>query len=92
MCRPTYRRVLLACCLLGILFPLSLAPARAQVQVKTLADGTTVIYNEPAAARQRRHSKRLLPVPSTRLEALIDRYARLRGHSPELVQAVFLGR
>jgi len=62
--------------------------AAAEVRIKTLADGTRVIYNESADQRARRQADRLLSVPSAELEALIDRYARRRGMSPELVQAV----
>ncbi len=62
--------------------------AGAEVRIKVLADGTKVIYNESADQRARRQSDRLLPVPSAEIEALIDRYARRRGMSPELVQAV----
>lgn len=79
--------------LLGTVFALGVSvfevtPAAAQVQVKTLDDGTRMIFNEPAAARQRRQAGQLLDVPSSSLGVLIDRYARLRGLSPKLVQAV----
>ena len=62
--------------------------ASAEVRIKVLADGTKVIYNESADQRARRQSDRLLSVPSAEMEVLIDRYARRRGMSPGLVQAV----
>ena len=59
------------------------------IQVKTLADGTQMIYNESSSQRARRHSTRLLPVPaSSGLERLIQRYALEQDLSPRLVQAV----
>jgi len=62
--------------------------ADAQVQVRTLDDGTHLIFNESTVERQRRQSHQLLPVPKAELRLLIDRYARFFGLAPQLVQAV----
>lgn len=59
-----------------------------QVQVKTLADGSKLIYNENQVQRARRTATNLLPVPSSEIERLIDIYARKQGLSPKLVQAM----
>lgn len=68
---------------------LALAPASvAEVRVKTLADGSRMISNESQKQRARRVSTRLLPVPEARIKALISQYARQKGMSPRLVQAV----
>lgn len=63
-------------------------PAAAEVQIRTLDDGTRLIFNESTVERQRRESSRLLPVPKAELRLLIDRYARFFGLAPQLVQAV----
>lgn len=62
--------------------------AAAEVQIRTLDDGTRLIFNESTVERQRRVSSRLLPVPKAELRLLIDRYARFFGLAPQLVQAV----
>jgi hypothetical protein len=62
--------------------------AEAEVQVRTLDDGTHLIFNESTVERQRRQSHQLLPVPKAELRLLIDRYARFFGLAPQLVQAV----
>ena len=59
------------------------------IQVKTLADGTHLIYNENQQQRARRRSTRLLPTPAdSGLDLLIRRFALEQGLSPRLVQAV----
>ena len=60
----------------------------AEVQIRTLEDGSTMIFNESQVEHQRRVSARLLPVPKAELRLLIDRYARFFGLSSQLVQAV----
>jgi Transglycosylase SLT domain len=60
----------------------------AEVQIKTLPDGSKLISNESFEQRARRVASRLLPVPKADLEPLIDIYARDVGLSPRLVQAV----
>ncbi len=65
------------------------ASAQAQIQVKTLDDGTRVIYNESNAQKARRHAGRLLPPPSrSGLDTIIRRYALENDLSPRLVQSV----
>ena len=62
---------------------------RGDIQVKTLADGTTLIFNENKTQRARRTSTRLMPVPAAGgLEPLIRKYALIEGLSPRLVQSV----
>lgn len=62
--------------------------AAGEVQIRTLEDGTRLIFNESPVERSRRESNRLLPVPKAELKLLIDRYARFFGVAPQLVQAV----
>ncbi|MEM1204498.1 MAG: lytic transglycosylase domain-containing protein [Acidobacteriota bacterium] len=59
------------------------------VQIKTLEDGTRLVYNENQAQRARRTSSRLVPIPKgSGLEPLIRRHALQQGLSPRLVQSV----
>ncbi len=62
-------------------------PAEAKVIIKTRADGTKVIYDETPAQYARRTSGSLVQ-PGGDIPDLIDYYARDRGLSPKLVQAV----
>lgn len=62
--------------------------ARAEVQIRTLDDGSRMIFNESQVEHSRRVSSQLLPVPKAELKLLIDRYARFFGVAPQLVQAV----
>lgn len=62
--------------------------ASAEVQIRTLDDGTRMIFNESPVEHSRRVSSQLLPVPKAELKLLIDRYARFFGVAPQLVQAV----
>lgn len=64
------------------------APGWAEIKVKTLADGTRLIYNETPVQRARRISSQLLSVPRTDIAGYIDYHARGQGLSPRLVQAV----
>lgn len=62
---------------------------RGSVKVKTLGDGTRVIFNENRQQRARRTSLTLTSPPrDSGLESRIARYARAQGLSPRLVQAV----
>lgn len=62
---------------------------RGTVKLKTLGDGTRVMYNENRQQRVRRTSLSLTAPPRTLdLESKIARYARAQGLSPRLVQAV----
>lgn len=63
-------------------------PVVAEIKVKTLDDGTQLVYNESPAQRATRRAGRLLPPPSAHLEHLTQRFARENGLSPTLVQAV----
>jgi len=60
----------------------------AEVKLDVRADGIKVIRNEPAAARSRRLSDRLVAPPTRELEDLVDRYAGARDLDPRLVRAV----
>lgn len=63
--------------------------ATSDIRVKTLDDGTQLIYNENQQQRARRTSSRLLPVPTTSgMDRLIRRFALEQDLSPRLVQAV----
>ncbi len=62
--------------------------AEAKVQVKVKADGTKVVYDPSESYYVRHTSGSLRPVPGAGLADLIDHYARDRGLSPQLVQAV----
>ncbi|MEM8997419.1 MAG: lytic transglycosylase domain-containing protein [Acidobacteriota bacterium] len=64
------------------------APAAAEIKVKTLDDGTQLVYNESASQRATRKAGRLLPPPTAHLEHLTQRFARENRLSPTLVQAV----
>lgn len=81
---------LLLGCALGLFVVVGAWPeaARAEIKVKTLDDGTRLIYNESASQRATRRAGRLLPPPSAHLEHLTQRYARDNNLSPTLVQAV----
>jgi soluble lytic murein transglycosylase len=71
--------------LLLIALPGALA---AEVSLDVRADGVKVMRNEPAVARERRLSGRLLALPSTKLAELVERWAGERELDPRLVQAV----
>jgi len=60
----------------------------AEVKLDVRADGIKLIRNEPAAARSRRLSDRLVAPPTQELEDLVDRYAGARDLDPRLVRAV----
>ncbi|MEM7582896.1 MAG: lytic transglycosylase domain-containing protein [Acidobacteriota bacterium] len=64
------------------------SPAEAKVQIKVKPDGTKVVYDTADSYYVRNVSGSLRPVPGTDLAGLIDHYARDRGLSPQLVQAV----
>lgn len=65
------------------------ARAGSGIQVKTLADGTRMIFNENKVQRARRTSSRLLPVPTANdLDTIIRKHALAQGLSPRLVQSV----
>ncbi len=67
---------------------LSPSPASAgNVKVKTLSDGTKVIFNESVSQRARRMSPNL-QAPRADIAFLIDHHARLQNLNPRLVQAV----
>lgn len=66
----------------------ALAPvAEAKVKITTRADGRKVIYDETPTQYGRRTATSLL-APGSYISDLIDYYARDRGLSPKLVQAV----
>lgn len=62
---------------------------RGSVKIKTLGDGTRVMYNENRQQRASRASLQLLKPPAKLgLPEKITRYARAQGLSPRLVQAL----
>lgn len=63
-------------------------PARAEVQIKTLEDGTRIIFNESQVDRTRRRAGHLVAIPRADVKKLIDAYAQYFGLAPQLVQAV----
>jgi hypothetical protein len=75
---------------LGVaLLSLGLPPlARAEVKVGVRDDGIKVITGEPGDARGRRLAGRLVPIPTSKMAALLERWADDRGLDPRLVQAV----
>ncbi len=79
------RAPLLAAALASTLLAL---PAAAKVRVITRPDGTKVIYDEKSSRFGRGSSTGQLSSPKGRIADLIDLYARDRGLSPQLVQAV----
>lgn len=71
------------------LLSLGLAPwARAEVKIDVRGDGIKVIKGEPGEARSRRLAARLVPIPTTTVASLVERWADDRGLDPRLVQAV----
>ncbi len=73
----------------AVLLLIGLAPvALAEVKIDVRDDGIKVIRGEPSEARNRRLSARLVPMPSTKLALLVERWADERGLDPRLVQAV----
>jgi soluble lytic murein transglycosylase len=80
-----FRATLLVCAFASLLVP---AIAVAQVEVKTSAEGRTMIHNENDAQRGRRLSTRLVEPPQADLLPLIERHAFARGLDPRLVRAV----
>lgn len=60
----------------------------AEVKIKTLADGTRVVYNEAPASSSRRARVGGMIAPRPYVAGLIARHARRTGLDPRLVQAV----
>lgn len=70
---------------------LALLPALAEagnVRVVVGASGRKVILNENSTQRSRRLSGKLVPVPDTDLQPLIDRHSGNQNLDPKLVQAL----
>ena len=70
---------------------LALLPVLAEagdVRVVVGASGRKVILNENSAQRTRRLSGKLVPVPDTDLQPLIDRHSGNQNLDPKLVQAL----
>lgn len=63
-------------------------PAAAEIKVKTLPNGKSLIYNESTKQRARRTSTQLIAVPDAEMAKQIEYYARRQSLSPRLVQAV----
>ncbi len=76
--------------LLGTLALGALAPgtAGAKVRIMTRPDGSRVILDDPSPQLPLQTSRSRLASPGGELTGLIDYYARDRGLSPQLVQAV----
>jgi len=62
--------------------------AEAQIEIKTLGDGTRLVHNENATQRARRTSNKLVSVPEAQLDEWIQHYSRQNRLDPKLVQAV----
>jgi soluble lytic murein transglycosylase-like protein len=74
---------------LWILLALWLAPeVSAQVRISVNAEGRKVIYNEAPAQRARRYSNKLVNVPDSDIQIVIDRHSADQSLDPKLVQAV----
>ncbi len=72
----------LALCLLAL-------PAGAgEIEITLHSSGAKIIKNEPSAARTRRFSQRLVPVPDEKIEESIARWSSERRLDPLLVHAV----
>lgn len=76
------------CASVGLLCGVLAAPSAAEIQFKTLPDGTPMIYNETPAQRARRSSGPLVRAPREDLARLIERHAQRVRLDPRLVQAV----
>ena len=76
--------------LLGIALVLVLLPGigRAGVKIKTLEDGSQVMYNERPARRSWKPQPRPSTVPQTEIDSLIETHARRQQLDPDLVRAV----
>jgi len=62
--------------------------AVAGVKIRVNDEGLREIYNETPTQHARRVARDLVPVPETRLDDLIHRYARENELDPKLVRAV----
>lgn len=63
-------------------------PIRAAVKIKTLADGTRVMYNDRPARAARRAPTPAAQIDPRELDELIETNARRRQLDPDLVRAV----
>ena len=72
----------------GLVVACGVDPVGAEIEIKTLDDGTRLIHNENPTQRARRQAARLLPPPANELVHVIRRAALGQGLSPRLVQAV----
>jgi len=66
----------------------SALPALAEVKLDIRADGIKVIKGEPPAARARRLSGHLVPVPTEKMSDLLDRWSDKEALDSRLVHAV----
>jgi len=62
--------------------------AAAEIKVKTLPNGKSLIYNESPKQHARRASARLVAVPDAEIQRRIEYHARRQSLSPRLVQAL----
>ncbi len=63
-------------------------PVRAEIEIKTLADGTTVVSNPRKASRRLVPGRARVRTPRPELLKIIERHARRVGLEARLVQAV----
>jgi soluble lytic murein transglycosylase-like protein len=63
-------------------------PLAATVKVKTLADGTKVMFNERTGRRPARYPAPSFTAPRADLDELIEEHARRQDLDPDLVRAV----
>ncbi len=82
------RRPAVTLMMAAVLGTLLAGPAAGKVRIVTRPDGTKVIFDDKASRSIRAPSSGLLASPRGSIADLIDLYARDRGLSPRLVQAV----
>ena len=77
-----------ACLCLFCALSLGASPATAEVKLRLNAEGRKVIFNESTTQRSRRLSPKLVAVPDTDLEPLIQRHSGAQNLDPRLVKAL----
>lgn len=75
-------------CSLWLVIALVALPVTAEVKLKVLEDGTTVMYNEGRSRRSYGPPRSVESAPPEDLEELIAKYSSMRSLDPALVRAV----
>jgi soluble lytic murein transglycosylase-like protein len=81
---PGARPALLAAALSALALP----AGAGETKIAVREDGVKVIFNEPAASRERRYADVLRPIPFSAMAEAIERHASDRALDPKLVRAV----